>query len=581
MPRSPSHDSILKLLKKLGYPHDDPGICYGIAATALHMQMNGKSEIFNKCMLALGRIVNHLEKGNPNKKEYKRRLAVLRETLKEKNANTQDFLDTLALMETFSVSYNPSNYKQLYPETANFNQRQSSQFEETALYFSPEGSTDTSARYEINEQGESIEGSGLSCIIAREGRDKNSVIKMLRDFEVACQGLKDPVGFMIEDEKHAISICYYPETKTWVFTDVNDLKYLAKNNLDHKAIGELIVGAFDGAAIQLHVVTTRSQFTQAHQLLSPWTNRHQQNGLVVNDKSEVTFINSTLILAVKDNNLDAAKQAVMNLESRKNGLKGVTDKHDNTVIHLAAYCWNMKLFDFIFEKIENDKTIDINALNDLKNTALHRAAKNGLASIVEKLLTHKHINPNLENENGRTPLDSSIKRGINIPIIEAFVNHPKTSDKTIASAIKRVDKLLDKETNPSEKNKLNNAMQILLEGRLSKAIAHDNREAIEAVKNHPMYRDQKKDADRLDLLQQIRDDQSEPGDDNTDDLSRQIRDNQSESGDDNTNDHLDDIPDGWSDTSDDTIISDKQNPQEIDATLTDEKKPPKPSHFKI
>lgn len=107
------------------------------------------------------------------------------------------------------------------------------------------------------------------------------------------------------------------------------------------------------------------------------------------------------------------------------------DKAGNDVLHLVFQTReeNEKDPNCVLETIANmllDKyrTLDIDARDNLKNTALHRAARLGFKSTVE-LLLRKGANPNIRNKYGRTALHEVVdyeSTSVSLELVELILN---------------------------------------------------------------------------------------------------------------------------------------------------------------
>ena len=96
----------------------------------------------------------------------------------------------------------------------------------------------------------------------------------------------------------------------------------------------------------------------------------------------------------------------------------ITDKHDNSPLHLAAWFDNATMVWVLIFVLDVDgewserKELKINAQNNYGMTALHYAAKLGRAKCTDYLLRRTDIKPNIKDSRfGNTPLHEAAKNG--------------------------------------------------------------------------------------------------------------------------------------------------------------------------
>lgn len=78
----------------------------------------------------------------------------------------------------------------------------------------------------------------------------------------------------------------------------------------------------------------------------------------------------------------------------------------------------------IVECLLRRREIEINAADDIQNTALHIAAKRGHARMVELLLQHPDVQINLKNNMGWTPLSKAAFAG-HVEVVRRFLDRPE------------------------------------------------------------------------------------------------------------------------------------------------------------
>lgn len=123
-----------------------------------------------------------------------------------------------------------------------------------------------------------------------------------------------------------------------------------------------------------------------------------------NHGSMNNILKNRLITSIKHGNLDLVNYYYECLHNEKININEVMDDKRNTVLHLSIISGNPEIVEFL----ANKEDVDINAVNDDGNTALHiLAQKNEFSNkdleIAKILFSREDIKLDLKNKKGYTP----------------------------------------------------------------------------------------------------------------------------------------------------------------------------------
>ncbi|KAJ6038953.1 uncharacterized protein N7446_014105 [Penicillium canescens] len=135
-------------------------------------------------------------------------------------------------------------------------------------------------------------------------------------------------------------------------------------------------------------------------------NRHlygQLDGEFFFDRSAKTPANSALLLAAEHNHMRAVLRAI----SEGADVNASHQLSKYTPLVVAAECGHTDIVTYLLAQT----SINVNAVANHGQTALHYAARHGHTDIVEKLLASPNLQVNLRDHYDWTPLIWAVKKG--------------------------------------------------------------------------------------------------------------------------------------------------------------------------
>jgi hypothetical protein len=184
------HTHLIALLKVMGYPYDNAGVCFGIAATMSSAHLAGKMKIFEESL-------NALSHADPK-------------TISTPNhgLTNEEYWDVLALLDSIALHQDTKKSKHLFSPAAQFSDQAAGVIEAgKILNLKKTGDNDIAQVH-------------TSCKAVEYNELKTSITKLF----TACKKLQEskaPVSFLISMPGHTISCNYDPISDKWLCIDSN------------------------------------------------------------------------------------------------------------------------------------------------------------------------------------------------------------------------------------------------------------------------------------------------------------------------------------------------------------------------
>ena len=131
--------------------------------------------------------------------------------------------------------------------------------------------------------------------------------------------------------------------------------------------------------------------------------------LIVETRVDLNIRNKNKQTAIFMANVNGHSDIVEWLLTRANCNPNLRDKDGNTPLHTASHNGHLECVKLIIET--STVRVDLNLRNINKQTALHLASENGHKNIAEYLLTRSKCNPNIQDDDGNTPLHIATWKG--------------------------------------------------------------------------------------------------------------------------------------------------------------------------
>lgn len=465
-----THSNIINFIKAMGYKSFDQGVCYGVAAMGAQAAMLGKEAVakFNDRIQLINRLYNLYSGENGIANEFLKKL----ENLRDPNLPQTERSKILASMKISQEQYNDLN----------------AFFQSVDIYAnSQDYSTDRAFKGLFQaDQHPIIQDLEIPSQFLWEGADEGKFIKKMQTFttdvnsdhnadllaelgRLICESDdKRPVTVMVNNERHAISFTFNPETSEWICADagtsfLNDNKTKLLLNVPHDS-REFLSGFIQHAyklsgqkpeAInftcyceaevgkELKKPSFLDKFTQSQifkkcqeaSLAGPdqtslfnlsvqYSDGETMMGMLHANKKLInsTYQNMTPVTCAASNDDVSTLEKLMTFKPNIN--KAVPG--GNTPLQTAALYNCCKALQFL---IKNKASIDL-INNKYFNTALHYAAYNDSLEAAEILIKHQ-ASLKSTNKDSYTPLHMATYKGsINVARL-LIENKANVNQKTI------------------------------------------------------------------------------------------------------------------------------------------------------
>ena len=206
-----SHLELINLMKKLGYPADDDGVCVGVAYLATQAMLLGQADRFNERLRLISEIINSEKKlpDHLSEKEFSEVIAALAETLSIEDAQKPpDILAGIpAFFEGILLHSQLGEYPYLF---ASNDQVMTQNIMKTIPFILPE----------ILKQQGGISEVDVFCgaYTIRELISTLEILRQMMRFQI-------PVTLILDnyDMSHTIAVGNNPAADEWLFIDANQL----------------------------------------------------------------------------------------------------------------------------------------------------------------------------------------------------------------------------------------------------------------------------------------------------------------------------------------------------------------------
>jgi ankyrin repeat protein len=451
-----SHSKLISLIASLGYPTNEGGMCFGIAAMGLQAIFAKDLATFERRLTFLGSIEEkdfkqRVEAAESKRKnllaEYKKQLVQQLESPDNYKKNQfideqltkdeQALIECRALMEGIAIHHHPEKFPQLFePSSSSFTQNLSQTFCRTlppTLVKKVPDQEDKDKR--AKEESSIVKGSSF-CSVYHEQDEKayphlkkeslktelTAYFSLLRE-HLFTPALDSPIVLSLGSSNHQITVTYYPDKKQWLLINANNLPSQYFDN--DKAIAEEVLKAFsynECAAIITDIYFLSSEKTDVQERIEKCKKEELWQTLHTTDKEDTSdrwkLIDSTgspwLYIAAKNNQLDTLERLLEKKDINPNAARN----DGATPLYIAAHEGHLA----IVKALLKHKDINPNTTTNADATPLHIAAQNGHLEIVDALLKHKDINPNVVRNDYTTPLYIAAEKGQH-EIVHTLLKH--------------------------------------------------------------------------------------------------------------------------------------------------------------
>lgn len=408
------HNHLVKLMKVLGYPPNDEGICFGAAIMAMQAILSRQITSFD------GRILFLLAL---NKREIVQKIA----------AAKQIKTDIFAMFDGVQLYQLLRKYQHLFELEIDPDR------EQNILISAMRASSK-----KIEEEGGIVTLSSFSGIYSK------------RELVIYLQGLRDayrgqlPLALILGSSRHTLTLGYDGHKK--MFFDVNSAPTHYFSNEEALAVKLLLAfSRNDFASFSTAVYATKANSEPLVAVVHDWQAQAGWKSIhtvtpakaLLADSDEISWF----FTAASEGHLDVVKKMVKisgfkanrTSQDGKTAFYIATAKKQHAVMrelikqavdpNLASLDGTTPLHKAVQSRnVENVKEV-LKAPNIDPNKArnglapLHIAALNGDLPIVEELLAHSTINPDLIH-NGKTPLEMAMVSGQTC-VVDFLQEHPK------------------------------------------------------------------------------------------------------------------------------------------------------------
>ncbi|MFA6303242.1 MAG: ankyrin repeat domain-containing protein [Legionella sp.] len=370
--------NIIELMKKLDYPTDEKGVCYGLTLMAERARLCGQYNIFKKRMLYIAelevdRLLSRINEAEKQAKELKH-VSIPEEKLQE--------LQLLLTIKTFLAQvwsyHSPSFLQQFLEIKGKFIAQYDIKKTDALMY---DASFKDAGLKQLNSYNRYLIHS-----------EKVDEWYYLRSFLNTISTSAVSIGVLINNVGHAIHLFYDNETKLWNLTSHSSLISCASTD---ELIRQLIV------------------------IFKPDTNCNLSFTVFMDRLANNQKLHQSLYKTSQ--------------ESLKTAYKNYLDSQAEPLLHLAAQNGHLK----VVQDLLAHNNIDVNI--DVANgaTPLFMAAQNGYLEVVKALLAHKYIEVNKASDDSITPLLIAAQKGFLDVVIALLADKNikvnKASDKGITA----------------------------------------------------------------------------------------------------------------------------------------------------
>ncbi len=425
--KTPWHVHVIALLKALGYPHDEQGVCFGIAATTTTAVLAGKLALLEES-------INILSHADPK-------------TIQSQNhgLTPTEFRDALAFLDSIALHQDASESKHIFPSTVQFEDQNAGVLEVGKILNLS------------NSTNNDIEQAFITCKAVYQ----DGLIDSISELTERCRSLSDsetPLGFLISNLGHTISCNYDPNKSAWICIDANKQSQGTSPLIITDSLPRLINFIWTSLArtyrnrsmcvIDVQVLCRKNDLALVESELGQWIK--EERGYLSPETLEslsLDFLLELIFVAIRVGD-DKAIEAIFNtdfnheifytkggviryaIRNNKNHLlyrlldEGVDP---NRVIPGAHSLWqiamdydNIDAISILLKDVVVDK--DFRQLT-LEPLLLNYICEHGRLDIAQMLLKCRGISINEQERNGDTALHCAVRSG-NIDLVKFLVSHP-------------------------------------------------------------------------------------------------------------------------------------------------------------
>ncbi|EKD54923.1 MAG: ankyrin [uncultured bacterium] len=397
------HNTLLQLMKSLGYKINETGMCFGFAHMGMQAILAGDLQTYNRRLALLEDL--YLDKINISN-EIKWVRDKVKERKPDKTLRTQkeldlyltelekDLLSIPAFFEGVTLYYSPFSYPDIFEEG------KQPIMQNAELTFPRVLSQELTTLVEECEHKYQIETVNIEAIDSFSGiynrKELHKYFETLRE-AFSEQKYDQPISFILRSSHHAITVGYDPKQQSWQWIDASEAKEI-KGKIVNEIMNAFSSNNISAFSTEIYVKKPNSQ--QAKNCLSvcqekkTWQNLHciTREKVKKRDSDGVSW----LYITAKRNQIETMK---LLLAEGADPNQGFT-RNGVAPLHWAAYHGNIKAVSALLEAKANPNQARVD--NGL--TPLCIATQEGNFGAIY-LLCNNGANPNQpRTDTGETPL---------------------------------------------------------------------------------------------------------------------------------------------------------------------------------